>query len=86
MVFQTILKYLPMSDNMKVAFGTGCVLFVSYMTVSKKGAQCRRCRVVRTTHACVRAGVSYDTMAEKREAMRKKAEAEEAAAAAATAK
>ena len=39
MVFQTILKYLPMGDNMKVAFGTGAILLGSWITVKKEGAQ-----------------------------------------------
>ena len=37
MVFATILKYLPMGDNMKVAFGTSVVLAISYATLARKG-------------------------------------------------
>ena len=36
-VFATILKYLPMGDNMKVAFGTSVVLAISYATLARKG-------------------------------------------------
>ena len=37
MVFQTILKYIPLSDNGKVALGVGFVLSISYATLSNKG-------------------------------------------------
>ena len=38
MVFETILKYLPMSDNMKVLFGTSSIIAVSYYTLISRGA------------------------------------------------
>ena len=82
MPFATILKYLPLTDNQKVFFGFSCVLAISYATVASKGA--RACYVVRllegVTLALVhRTGVSYDTMEEKREAMRREQEGQQAA-------
>ena len=37
MVFETILKHLPMSDNAKVAFGVSVMVAISYATVFSKG-------------------------------------------------
>ena len=38
MVFETILKHLPMGDNAKVAFGCGVIFLGSWMSVRTQGA------------------------------------------------
>ena len=55
MVFATILKTLPMSDNMKVAFGTFSIFFGSYYCLMSRGERLQCCVSTSCPHCRFRA-------------------------------
>jgi hypothetical protein len=82
MVFRSVMKALPVGENMRIFLGVGVIVGFASTPFIFRGARqlhssCALRRVVESTagshHLCIplpgKDAVGYDTMAEKREAM-----------------